>query len=71
MKLNPNLLIRKYSISWKIIVNNQMITTKMFYNKKVICEVIDNGEEAIELVKNFKFDLSFNGCSFHQELMVR
>jgi hypothetical protein len=54
MKLNPNLLIRKYSISWKIIVNNQMITTKMFYNKKVICEVIDNGEEANRTCKKFQ-----------------
>ncbi|OUD36810.1 ATP-binding protein [Flavobacterium sp. FPG59] len=36
---------------------NQMITTKMLFNKKVICEVIDNGEEAIELLKISKFDL--------------
>ena len=36
---------------------NQMITIKMLYNKKVICEVIDNGEEAIELLKISKFDL--------------
>jgi hypothetical protein len=43
----------------------------MFYNKKVICEVIDNGEEANRTCKKFQIWLdSFNGCSFHQELMV-
>ncbi|MFV8368066.1 ATP-binding protein [Flavobacterium sp. LB2R40] len=36
---------------------NQMITTKMLYNKGIICEVIDNGEEAINLVRKNKFDL--------------
>ena len=36
---------------------NQMITKKMLHNKKIICEVIDNGEDAIDSVRNNKFDL--------------
>lgn len=36
---------------------NQMITKKMVENKGMICEVIDNGEDAIEAVKNKKYDL--------------
>ena len=36
---------------------NQMITKKMVTNKGMICEVIDNGEDAIIAVKNNKYDL--------------
>lgn len=36
---------------------NQMITKKMVENKGMICEVIDNGEDAIEAVKNNSYDL--------------
>lgn len=36
---------------------NQMITKKMLHNKQIICEIIDNGEDAIDLVRNKKFDL--------------
>lgn len=36
---------------------NQMITKKMLDNKGIICEIIDNGEEAIDLLKRNKFDL--------------
>ncbi|MFV8373949.1 ATP-binding protein [Flavobacterium sp. LB1P62] len=36
---------------------NQMITEKMLLKKGILCEIIDNGEEAIEIVKNNKFDL--------------
>lgn len=36
---------------------NQMITKKMVENKGMTCEVIDNGEDAIEAVKNNKYDL--------------
>lgn len=36
---------------------NQMITKKMLENKQMICEIIDNGEEAIEAVKNNYYDL--------------
>ncbi|MFV8326094.1 ATP-binding protein [Flavobacterium sp. ZS1P14] len=36
---------------------NQMITDKMLRNKGIFCEIIDNGEEAIEIVKKNKFDL--------------
>ncbi|UQD56228.1 response regulator [Flavobacterium sp. K5-23] len=36
---------------------NQMITKKMLENKGIQCEVIDNGEDAIEIVRNNKFDM--------------
>ncbi|MBP4140370.1 response regulator [Flavobacterium sp. P4023] len=36
---------------------NQMITRKMLHNKKIICEIIDNGEDAIDWARNNKFDL--------------
>ncbi|CAM3058555.1 tetratricopeptide repeat-containing hybrid sensor histidine kinase/response regulator [Flavobacterium frigoris] len=36
---------------------NQMITTKMLENKGISCEVLDNGEDAIEAVKNKTYDL--------------
>lgn len=36
---------------------NQMITKKMVENKGMICEVIDNGEDAIQAVKNNRYDL--------------
>ncbi|MFT3795541.1 ATP-binding protein [Flavobacterium sp.] len=36
---------------------NQMITKKMVENKGMVCEVIDNGEDAIEAVKNKEYDL--------------
>ena len=36
---------------------NQMITRKMLQNKKIICEIIDNGEDAIETVRTTKYDL--------------
>lgn len=36
---------------------NQMISKKMLEKKEMICEVIDNGEEAIEIAKKHTFDL--------------
>ncbi|MFV5692358.1 ATP-binding protein [Flavobacterium sp. LT1R49] len=36
---------------------NQMITEKMLHNKGIFCEIIDNGEDAIEIAKKNKFDL--------------
>jgi CheY-like chemotaxis protein len=36
---------------------NQMITKKMLENKKMVCEIIENGEDAIELVRNNEYDL--------------
>ncbi|MWB94588.1 response regulator [Flavobacterium sp. GA093] len=36
---------------------NQMITQKMLENKSITCEIIDNGEDAIELLKIKRFDL--------------
>ena len=36
---------------------NQMISKKMLENKGILCELIDNGEEAIETCKNHQFDM--------------
>lgn len=36
---------------------NQMITKKMLENKEILCEVIDNGEDAIEALKSNNYDL--------------
>ncbi|WP_264534962.1 ATP-binding protein [Flavobacterium sp. N1736] len=36
---------------------NQMITRKMLENKAICCEIIDNGEEAVELLKVKHFDM--------------
>ena len=36
---------------------NQMITQKMLENKKTICEIVENGEEAIEKARNNHYDL--------------
>ncbi|RTZ01268.1 response regulator [Flavobacterium sp. RSP49] len=34
-----------------------MITKKMLINKGIICELVDNREDAIDLVRKNKFDL--------------
>lgn len=36
---------------------NQMITKKMLDKKGIICEIIDNGEDAIDVLKHNTFDL--------------
>ena len=36
---------------------NQMITRKMLENKAICCEILDNGEEAVELLKVKRFDM--------------
>ena len=36
---------------------NQMVSKKMLKNKGILCEIIDNGEDAIEIVRNNKFDM--------------
>lgn len=36
---------------------NQMITRKMLENKTILCEIIDNGEDAVELLKIKRFDM--------------
>ena len=36
---------------------NQMVTKKMLENKGVLCEIVDNGEDAIEIAKSNKFDM--------------
>lgn len=66
---NPASVPEKFPIDKKLILKdkkvlivednqiNQMITKKMLENKGVLCDIIDNGEEAIEVAKNQKFDL--------------
>jgi CheY-like chemotaxis protein len=34
-----------------------MVSRKMLENKEIHCEIVDNGEEAIEIAKNNKFDM--------------
>ena len=36
---------------------NQMVSKKMLKNKGILCEIIDNGEDAIEIARNHKFDM--------------
>ena len=36
---------------------NQMVSKKMLENRGVLCEIVDNGEEAIEIAKNYKYDM--------------
>lgn len=36
---------------------NQMVSRKMLENKGIVCEIIDNGEEAIEIARNNEFDM--------------
>ncbi|WP_395050789.1 ATP-binding protein [Flavobacterium sp.] len=36
---------------------NQMVSKKMLKNKGILCEIIDNGERAIEIARNKKFDM--------------
>ena len=36
---------------------NQMVSKKMLKNKGILCEIIDNGEEAVEIARNNKFDM--------------
>ncbi|WP_029272208.1 ATP-binding protein [Flavobacterium sp. KJJ] len=36
---------------------NQMITRKMLENKAILCDIIDNGEEAVEILKVKRFDM--------------
>lgn len=62
IRTNKKETITKCLIDKKILVVednkiNQMITDKMLKNKGIQCEIIDNGEEAIELCRNNNFDL--------------
>jgi signal transduction histidine kinase len=36
---------------------NQMVTKKMLENRGVLCKIVENGEDAIEIVKNNTYDL--------------
>ncbi|WP_233164339.1 tetratricopeptide repeat-containing hybrid sensor histidine kinase/response regulator [Snuella sedimenti] len=36
---------------------NQMITKKILTKMKLSCDVVDNGEEAVDLIKNNKYDI--------------
>jgi len=36
---------------------NQMVSRKMLENKGVLCEIVDNGEDAVQIAKTKKFDM--------------
>ena len=56
-KFNPDLLANKKILLIEDNKINQMITKKMLENKDIFCEIIDNGEDAIETARNNKYDL--------------
>lgn len=56
-KYNENKLINKKVLLVEDNKINQMITKKMLENKRISCEIIDNGEAAVEIAKNNSFDL--------------
>lgn len=55
--INDSVLIGKKMLVVEDNKINQMISKKMLENKGILCEIIDNGEEAIEISKNYKFDM--------------
>ena len=57
IKYNADKLINKKILLVEDNKINQMITKKMLDNKGIICEIIDNGEDAIDLLKTNTFDL--------------
>ncbi|MFV8339673.1 ATP-binding protein [Flavobacterium sp. LB3P21] len=57
IKYDPTKLINKKILLVEDNKINQMITKKMLDNKGIICEIIDNGEDAIDLLKTNTFDL--------------
>ncbi|WP_310378981.1 response regulator [Flavobacterium sp.] len=56
-KYNEKLLINKKVLLVEDNKINQMITKKMLENKKISCEIIGNGEDAVEVAKKNSFDL--------------
>ena len=55
--INDSVLIGKKMLVVEDNKINQMISKKMLENKGILCEIIDNGEEAVEISKNYKFDM--------------
>lgn len=55
--INDSILIGKKMLVVEDNKINQMISKKMLENKGILCEIIDNGEEAVEISKNYKFDM--------------
>lgn len=55
--INDSILIGKKMLVVEDNKINQMISKKMLENKGIHCEIIDNGEEAVEISKNYKFDM--------------
>lgn len=54
---DQNLLVNKKILLVEDNKINQMITKKMLENKKMSCIIVDNGEDAIENVRNNNYDL--------------
>ena len=62
MEQKPNIYDSSALINKKILIVednkiNQMVSRKMLENKGILCEIIDNGEEAIEIARNNEFDM--------------
>jgi len=57
LNYDPELFMNKKILLVEDNKINQMITKKMLLNKGIECTIIDNGEEAIQIVKKRKFDL--------------
>jgi signal transduction histidine kinase/CheY-like chemotaxis protein len=55
-KVNDSLIDKKILVVEDNKIN-QMISKKMLENKGIHCEIIDNGEDAIEISKNHQFDM--------------
>lgn len=56
-KINDSNLIDKKILVVEDNKINQMISKKMLENKGIHCEIIDNGEDAINISRNHKFDM--------------
>jgi signal transduction histidine kinase len=56
-KINDSNLINKKILVVEDNKINQMISKKMLENKGIHCEIIDNGEDAIEISKKHQFDM--------------
>lgn len=56
-KTNDSSLIDKKILIVEDNKINQMITKKMLENKGIYCEIIDNGEDAIEISKSLEYDM--------------
>jgi signal transduction histidine kinase len=57
LNYNPDIFKNKSILVVEDNKINQMITKKMLLNKSITCTLLDNGEDAIEMLKSQTFDL--------------